>query len=51
MYRASIWIVAMLLSPVFAGESFAQQAQMSFFVTSAGPGKGLHPRRRWTNSR
>jgi hypothetical protein len=37
---ASLWIGTALLSLAVTGAAQAQQAGMSFFVTSAGPGKG-----------
>jgi hypothetical protein len=38
--RSSILASAALLSVLLSGTAQAQQANMSFFVTSAGPGKG-----------
>jgi hypothetical protein len=38
--RSSIWAAAALLSLGFSSDLNAQQANMSFFVTSAGAGKG-----------
>ena len=38
--RASLWGIAVLLMVLGGGKAPAQQSGMSFFVTSAGPGKG-----------
>lgn len=38
--RGALWAAAGLLALSFGGGLHAQQAAMSFFVTSAGPGKG-----------
>ena len=38
--RLLIWTATVLLSSGLSGGLHAQQAQMSFFITSVGPGKG-----------
>jgi len=38
--RLSLWVIAALLATGLAAPAPAQQSTMSFFVTSAGPGKG-----------